>query len=340
VSSTTAAIVGLGRMGRRHLQNLHDLNVRVVGAVDSRKDSLALAVDEKAVAAENAFLTTEEMLAKSRPELVIVATTAPGHAPITKQAAKAGVRFVLCEKPMACSLAECDEMIDDCHRHGTRLAINHQMRVMDQYVAIRDIVTAAEFGGLTSITVVAGNFGIAMNGTHYFELLRWLTNEQPHEVSAWFSPELVPNPRGPEFSDRGGSVRVITSGGRRLNLECGPEQGHGIRVVYAGRYGLAVADELAGTITVSTRDPADRNLPTTRYGTPSVTRLVNVSPGDALEPSRRVLEALLNGTDFPTGEDGRLAVATLAAAFVSHEANGRSVAVGSNLPRERRFEHA
>ncbi|MGH7434483.1 MAG: Gfo/Idh/MocA family protein [Polyangiaceae bacterium] len=335
-----AALIGLGRMGRRHLENMRSLGLEVVGAADPRSSSATSAIQDGALATDVVFPTAEALFARVKPEVVVIAATAPAHASATKLAARAGARYVLCEKPMASSLAECDQMISECERSGTLLAINHPQRVMEQYTALRNLVEAPEFGGVSSITVVGGNFGVAMNGTHYFEMLRWLTSEPPHQVSAWFSSEQVPNPRGPEFSDRGGSVRVITKSGRRLNLECGPEQGHGIRVVYAGRYGLAVSDELGGTISVSTRKAEDRELPTTRYGTTANSRVLNVAPADALVPSRRVLESLMAGRDFPSGQEGRLAVATLVAAFVSNESEGRSIPVDGSLPLERRFDYA
>ena len=43
---------------------------------------------------------------------------------------------------MASSVAQCDEMIATCASAGTRLAINHQMRFMDQYRLVNGFNTA------------------------------------------------------------------------------------------------------------------------------------------------------------------------------------------------------
>jgi predicted dehydrogenase len=147
---------------------------------------------------------------------------------------------------MAVSLAECDEMIAACKAAGVRLAVNHQMRFMDQYVLPKRIVQSEAIGGLTSINVVAGNFGMAMNGSHYFEMARYMTDEMPVEVSAWFSSETVPNPRGAEFEDRAGCVRVVTAGGKRFYMDASSDQGFGMHVSYGGRFGRVDVDELAG----------------------------------------------------------------------------------------------
>jgi predicted dehydrogenase len=209
---------------------------------------------------------------------------------------------------------------------------------MEQYLVARQIIESYEFGPSTSIAVVAGNMGLAMNGTHYFELLRWLSGESPGEAAAWFCSARIPNPRGPQFSDSAGSVRVTTPSGKRLYMEIGADQGHGIRVVYAGRAGMLVADELSGQMHLGVRGTEYRDLPTVRYGMPSQDSTLKVAPSDALAPTRSVLEALVAEHDYPSGEDGRTAVATLVAAYVSDENGHRPVSTES-LPRECEFQY-
>ena len=80
--------------------------------------------------------------------------------------------------------------------------------------------------------VSAGNFGMAMNSIHYFEAFRFLADEAPLSVSAWFDDELLSNPRGPQFQDVSGCVRVTTSSGHRLYIDASADQGHGMQVTY------------------------------------------------------------------------------------------------------------
>jgi len=280
------------------------------------------------------------LLSEHRPQCVIVATTAPSHFEYTALAVQAGARFVLCEKPLAISLAQCDQMLELCARSGVRLAVNHQMRFMEQYTVPKRIVTGEEFGGLASVTVVAGNFGMAMNGTHYFEMFRYMTGEAPAEVSAWFSQERVANPRGPEFEDRAGAVRAVTATGKRFYMDAGADQGHGMQVTYAGKYGVMWVDELAGDARLVVRKPEHRREATTRYGMPWDETRLRIAPADAIKPSEAVLDALLRGEGYPTGEDGRLAVAALVAAYVSDESGGNPVAIDGKLPLDRVFPWA
>jgi len=336
-----AAVVGVGRMGRRHVQVIHDLGLELVGVCDSRADVVAAVAEEASLPPALAFSDPDAMLRTSHPDCVIVATTAQAHCELVCLAAEHNVKYVLCEKPMAVSLAECDRMIKCCRERGTRLAVNHQMRFMEQYTEPKRVAESEAFGGLSSVTVVAGNFGIAMNGTHYFEMFRFMTGEAPLGVTAWFSPDSVPNPRGPQFEDRAGIVRLRTASGKRFYMEAGADQGHGVKVVYAGPFGQMAVDELAGTVSLAVRQEEFRSLPTTRYGMPAVETTYRIVPADAVTPSRAVLNALLSGTDAPCGEDGRLAVAVLVASYVSNENGHVEVRVDDSvLPLERTFPWA
>ncbi len=319
---------------------IQSIGLELSGICDSSADVLASTAAEFNIKHGCLFTDAASLLEKTRPDCVVVASTAPSHCEYACAAAESGVRFILCEKPMAISLGQCDRMLKVCRENGAQLAINHQMRFMEQYTEPKRIVNSKEFGGLSSVTVIAGNFGMAMNGTHYFEMFRYMTDEAPIEVQAWFSGEKVPNPRGPQFEDRAGSIRLTTEGGKRFYMEIGADQGHGMQVIYTGPYGRLTVDELAGKMHLAVRKEEHRELPTTRYGMPWVETSREIRPADALGPSREVLTALLERRDFPTGEHGMLAVAVLVAAYLSDEKGHRTISLKSKLPVKRTFPWA
>lgn len=335
------AIIGVGRMGRRHVQAAQELGLSIVGVCDQSPDALKICEHEHNIPSDKQFNTAESMLQETKPDCVIISTTAPTHCEYTCLAADYGAKYILCEKPMAVSLAQCDRMIRVCKQNDAKLAINHQMRFMEQYTETKKIINSNEFGGLCSITIAGGNFGLAMNGTHYFEMFRYMTDEKPHEVTAWFSEEKVSNPRGPQFEDRAGAVRITTAKGRRLYIEAGADQGHGIKGIFSGRYGQVIVDQFKGMILLSARKEEDRNLPTTQYGTASVDSECFIQPVNIISSTKSVLDALRCETNYPTGEDGRLAVATLIAAYCSHEQGHTSIIIDDkNLPMSREFSWA
>jgi predicted dehydrogenase len=333
-------IIGVGRMGRRHIEAVRNLGWTLCGVCDIFESALEAAKNELGLSDGLLFNNLQKFYKVAKPECLVIATTADSHCQLTCQAAKCGVRYILVEKPMAVSLNECDKMIDVCSERGVKLSVNHQMRFMEQYTKPREFLQSEAYGGIKSMTVVAGNFGFAMNGSHYFEAFRFLTNEVPTEVSAWFSDELVRNPRGARFSDRAGSIRVVTGGQKRLYIEIGADQGHGLHVVYAGRNGIISVDELSGEMFTSVRESEFRDLPTTRYGMPSQRSVVTIKPAEVVDSSAKVLQALVTGDNSVTADCGRLAIATLVAAYTSAENRGAPISLDAGLDRARMFPWA
>lgn len=320
-------------MGLRHVQVARNLGLDIVGLCDASEQALASAAGTLELPSSVFYSDADAMLSAARPDCLVIATTAPSHARLVELAARSGVGMILCEKPMAVSLEECDAMIETCRSAGIRLAINHQMRFMEQYQLPKRMLAEPRFGGLTSVAIQAGNFGIAMNGTHYFEMFRFMTDESPVKVSAHFSNEVVPNPRGAQFKDAAGTVRIETASGKRFYMDCSADQGHGVNAVYMARNGRITVDELAGELVAVVREAEHSALPTTRYGMPIETERLAIAPADAVAPSAAVLSALIAGVDYPTGEDGRLAMEVLIAAHLSHEKGGAVVSIGPDLPR-------
>lgn len=319
------ALIGLGRMGMRHANAVSSCNLALTSIADINAQTCEIAGNELGIMLANRFTDPEDMIRKIRPELLIIATTAPSHYPLVIQAANNGTKAILCEKPMGTSLAECEEMIDVCKKAGVRLAVNHQMRFMEQYNKPKQMAATDAFGGLCSVTVNAGNFGVSMNGTHYFEMFRYLTDEPAVKVSAWFAKDKLPNPRGPEFEDVAGCVRLETASGQRFYLDCSPDQGHGVQVTYNCRYGRISVDELSGELRYSVRSAEHRDAPTTRYGMPSEFGVEMIAPADATVPTASVLKALIDGGNYPNGLDGAMAFRILIAAHLSNSRGGAEI---------------
>lgn len=336
----TFSVVGVGRMGRRHIHVAKKLNLELIGVADVSRASLQETKDEFDLDDKLLFSSTETLFKNNVPEVLIVATTADSHCAITCEAAKEGVKYILVEKPLAVSLSECTKMIETCRNTGTFLSVNHQMRFMDQYIKPKQMINSDAFGGFTSMTVVAGNFGMSMNGTHYFEAFRFISDEDPYEVTAWFDNDVISNPRGRQFEDRAGSIRVTTKGGKRLYMEIGSDQGHGLEVLYAGRNGHISVSELYGELVSTVREIEFREFPTTRYGMPAVRKQEVIKPAEVIDSSAMVLNALINDENKVTAEQGMMAVKVLVAAFISAEKGNKSIKLDDLIGDTRVFPWA
>jgi predicted dehydrogenase len=319
------ALVGLGRMGMRHAQVLRESGLQIAACADQRQKAIDELAGKYSIPDSGRFTDAIIMIESTKPELLVIATTAPSHRELVEAAAKNGARAILCEKPMATSLNDCVAMMKACEVAGIRLAVNHQMRFMEQYTVPKYLVNSDKFGGLGSVLVSAGNFGMAMNGTHYFEMFRFISAEVPVKVNAWFDSGALPNPRGEQFRDTSGSIRLETANGKRFFLDCSADQGHGMFLTYNCRHGRIEIDELAGSMNLIYRDDEHRDAPTTRYGMPYKVERVDIKPADATAPTKAVLEALLSNSNFPNGYDGMVAMQVLIAAHLSHQRGGATV---------------
>jgi len=263
-------VIGVGRMGCKHIHAAQMLGFNLVGIFDPQAASLKKASDEFGLDESLCFSSAEKMLKNVKPDGIVIASTAPSHCMYVCLAASMGVKYILCEKPMAVSISECKKMINARKESNSLLAINHQMRFVEQYQLIKKLSNSPEFGGLKSVTVSASNFGLAMNGSHYFEMFRYVTGHKIKQVSFSMDDENVPNPRGREFKDNSGQLFAVNEKGQRLYMELGGDLGHGLHVIYGCRNGQIFVDELAGFVRGVTRKEEFRDLPTTRYAMPEI----------------------------------------------------------------------
>ena len=312
-----------------HLQAARNLGLSATAICDMSEANRAKAAAAAGeLGADLLFGDAAAMFDKHRgADLVIIATTADSHRALVEQAAASGAKHILCEKPMATSVADCDAMLAACAKAGAKLAVNHQMRFMAQYTVVRDELASGRFGPLASMAVTAGCFGLAMNGSHYCEAFSWLTGSPIVNATAWFSGEPFNNPRGPKFFDQAGEVRFESADGRRLILNIGNDQGHGMTAMYAARFGHLFVDEFEGLCLATARKPEHQAMPVTRYGMPWDRWERKFPQADNVGPTEAVMRALLAGEDYPSGTDGRGVVAALAAAYKSAEAGSVPVDV-------------
>jgi predicted dehydrogenase len=336
-----AGVIGLGRMGARHIEVIKSLGMSLAGVADSSEQARATAQERHGFDPSACFADGIEMLRAIRPQALVVATTAPSHAALVLSAAEAGVRFILCEKPMATSLADARQMMAACQSAGAALAINHQMRFMEQYTRVKSLIGSPALGPLASVVVAASNFGLAMNASHYFEMFRYISDHDICMVSAWFENGKLANPRGPQFEDRSGRVLAQSADGTSMYLDFSVNAGNGVTVVYICRNGQIVVDELNGTMRVLARKAEFRELPTTRYGMPSDIRTDSIAPADVVEPTKALWSAVLAGKPYADGLAGYHALSCCVAAHVSHDRGGLPVSIEDpDLPSDQQFKWA
>src|SRR2546423_5139654 len=76
------------------------------------------------------------------------------HAPLTIQAAQAG-KHVLCEKPIAATLADADRMIAACERADVFLSVAFDAQIMPAMQKVRDLIATGTIGEVIGTRIVA-----------------------------------------------------------------------------------------------------------------------------------------------------------------------------------------
>lgn len=334
-------IIGLGRMGQRHIEVVQKMGMNVCGIVDLSESIIIEVAQKYNIEVDCFFKNAKEMILKARPDALVVATTAPTHAEFTILAAQYNVKYILCEKPISLSLDEAAAMIDACAHYSSYLAINHQMMFLPQYTQIKHIIDELSFGALSSIHVLGSNFGLAMNASHYFEMFRFLTGSNIHTIQAWLENEKLPNPRGAQFEDYSGVLIAQNLDGIKMFIDFSAKAGHGLQVAYIFKYGQIIVDELSGFVRSICRKEEFKTLPTTRYGMPDDIREYQIEPFEMIDSTIMVWKAMFSDSDFPNHEVGLHSLHCLLAAIESHEKNNIAIAVNEiHINPSRKFKWA
>jgi predicted dehydrogenase len=97
-----------------------------------------------------------EAIVRDDVDAVVICSENARHAEMTIAAAKAG-RHVLCEKPLATTMADAEAMIAACAKAGVKLQTAFPVRFSAPAVAFRDAIRAGQVG--TPLAVIARNPG-------------------------------------------------------------------------------------------------------------------------------------------------------------------------------------
>ncbi len=150
-------IIGCGKIAQvRHIPEYAcNENVQLVGFYDLNHARAA------SMAAQNggkAYSTYQELLANPEIDAVSVCTANYAHAEISMAAMKAG-KHVLCEKPMATTLLDCEAMVKTAGETGRFLMLGHNQRMAKAHVKARQLIASGLIGDIVSFRTTFGHGG-------------------------------------------------------------------------------------------------------------------------------------------------------------------------------------
>ena len=155
--SIKVGIIGCGKIAQvRHIpEYASNPNTEVYGFYDinlARAEELAKQYGGKA------FASYEELLADESIEAVSVCAANHVHAEITIAALKAG-KHVLCEKPMAVTLPECEAMVAAAKESGKYLMIGQNQRLAKAHAKAKELIEQGAIGRVLTFRTIFGHGG-------------------------------------------------------------------------------------------------------------------------------------------------------------------------------------
>ena len=197
-----AAIIGLGFVGRAHLEALRRIGIPVRGMLGSSRERSEEV--RQSLGLERAYASLDELAAD--PSVTVVHICTPNHVHFEQASAllRAG-KHVLCEKPLAMDSRESEMLVKlerECHRVG---AVAYNLRY---YPLCQEAKAAVAAGAIGRPRLVHGSFlqdwllfptdwnwrldpklggdlrAVSDIGTHWLDLTMWITGRKITEVCA------------------------------------------------------------------------------------------------------------------------------------------------------------
>lgn len=160
------AVIGCGKIGDRHCTIIKSTPNAELVAVCDIKEEKALYFSKKFECPF--FLDYKELMKKKGIDVICVCVPNGLHKEITIEAAK-NKKHVLCEKPMALTIKDADEMIKECEKNKVQLFVVKQNRFNPPIAAVKDAIARGMLGKLYMINCSA----LWNRRNEYFEEEDW-----------------------------------------------------------------------------------------------------------------------------------------------------------------------
>ena len=212
---TGYAVIGLGRIAGHFMAGSRSTtNSQITALVSGHRDKADRIAAEYGIPANSIYNyeNFDEIAHNSSVDAVYVALPNSMHAEYTIRAAKAG-KHVLCEKPMATNVADCERMIAACTAANVKLMIAYRCHYEPTNLRAVKIIRDGDLG---QVQAIESSFGFNMGpnewrtnkklagggplfdvGIYSLNACRYLTGEEPQYISAYAST----NDHDPRFAE-------------------------------------------------------------------------------------------------------------------------------------------
>lgn len=154
-------IIGHGFMGHEHETMLTQLEgYRVIGFAD--RDPACL---EDVKPGLKRYENSDALIQDPEVQVVLIAANNNQHQDLVIRAAKAG-KDIICEKPVAMSLSQLDEMEAACKEQGVKFTVHHQRRFDPDFRTAKNVYDSGTLGNVYTIKSSLYGFNGNMHDWH------------------------------------------------------------------------------------------------------------------------------------------------------------------------------
>ncbi|MBI3857729.1 MAG: Gfo/Idh/MocA family oxidoreductase [Planctomycetes bacterium] len=188
------------------------------------------------------YTDAEEMLDREKPELLDIVTDARSHGPLVRLAARRKIA-VICQKPMAATLEECEELTALCRAEKLPFAIHENCRWQAPLRRVKELIRAGAIGTphrcridmISGFDVFANQPGLRAEermiladlGCHLFDLARsWFGEaDRVYCRTLRVRPDIKGEDTATALLTMGGTIVTVNMAyaGTPLERECFPE---------------------------------------------------------------------------------------------------------------------
>lgn len=200
---------GCGMWGKQLVDTGYKEYIDFVGLCDINPGRIEYARKVMNIPDCPGFSDFDEMMKKSKPEIVMVTTTDSTHDQFIIKALEGGAD-VITEKPMTTDESKCQAILDAQARTGKKVTVTFNYRYSPHRAKIYELIRAGEIGDITSVDFhwyldtshgadyfrrwhayrkYSGSL-LVHKSTHHFDLLNWWIGSEPDEVFAYGALEF------------------------------------------------------------------------------------------------------------------------------------------------------
>jgi len=201
--------------------------IELVAVADVDEDKLETFGEAWDIPPEQRYVGHEAMLAAEDLDVVSVATPSFLHHDhvVDTVESEASPDVIWCEKPIASSVSDAEEMIDRCDEAGTELVVNHSFRFTDKLQTLEEHMRDGELLGDVHSVSTQFRMELLRNSTHLLDTLVYLLDSRADEVSGHITGEneaVDTLEAGQTVDDSGGGGYVVMDDGTFTTIDCTP----------------------------------------------------------------------------------------------------------------------